>query len=71
MGKYGSAIGEFAEARKLSVQLNDARAWRFADLNDCTARIELRSNAALPHWSAIIALRGFTAAHSADEVRMP
>ena len=68
MGKYGSAIGEFAEARKLSVQLNDAQGVAFADLNDCTARIELgqTQRAAL---ECNHALRGFTAAHSADEVK--
>jgi len=70
MGKYGPAIGEFAEARKLSVQLNDAQGVAFADLNDCTARIELgqTQRAAL---ECNHALRGFTAAHSADEVKMP
>jgi diguanylate cyclase (GGDEF)-like protein len=68
MGKYASAIGEFAEARKLSVQLNDTQGVAFADLHDCTARIELgqlqRAASECNH-----ALRGFTAAHSADEVK--
>jgi diguanylate cyclase (GGDEF)-like protein len=68
MGKYASAIGEFAEARKLSVQLNDAQGVAFADLHDCTARIELGQlqRAAL---ECNHALRGFTAAHSADEAK--
>jgi diguanylate cyclase (GGDEF)-like protein len=68
MGKYASAIEEFAEARKLSVQLNDAQGVAFADLHDCTARIELGQlqRAAL---ECNHALRGFTAAHSADEVK--
>jgi len=68
MGKYASAIEEFAEARKLSVQLNDTQGVAFADLHDCTARIELGQlqRAAL---ECNHALRGFTAAHSADEVK--
>jgi diguanylate cyclase (GGDEF)-like protein len=68
MEQYASAIGEFAEARKLSVQLNDAQGVAFADLHDCAARIELGQleRAALECNSA---LRGFTAAHSADEVK--
>src|SRR5579863_8341600 len=68
MGKYASAIQEFAEARKLSVQLNDTQGVAFADLHDCTARIELGQlqRAALECNQA---LRGFTAAHSADEVK--
>src|SRR6266446_3281951 len=68
MGKYASAIEEFAEARKLSVQSNDTQGVAFADLHDCTARIELgqlqRAALECDH-----ALRGFTAAHSADEVK--
>jgi len=68
MGKYESAIGEFVEARELSVQLNDRQGVAFADLHDCTARIELgqlqRAASECNH-----ALRGFTAAHSADEVK--
>jgi diguanylate cyclase (GGDEF)-like protein len=68
MGNYESAIGEFAEARELSVQLNDRQGVAFADLHDCTARIELgqlqRAASGCNH-----ALSGFTAAHSADEVK--
>jgi len=68
MGKYASAIGEFAQARKLSVQLNDTQGVAFSDLYDCAAWIELgqlqRAASECNH-----ALRGFTAAHSADEVK--
>ena len=68
MGKYESAIREFAEARELSVQLDDRQGVAFADLHDCIARIELgqlqRAASECNH-----ALSGFTAAHSADEVK--
>jgi diguanylate cyclase (GGDEF)-like protein len=68
MGKYQSAIGEFAEARKLSVQLHDTQGVAFADLHDCNARIELGQ---LQHAASECnhALRAFTAAHSADEAK--
>jgi diguanylate cyclase (GGDEF)-like protein len=68
MGKYQSAIGEFTEARKLSVQLDDAQGVAFADLHVCDARLELGQlqNAAL---ECNHALRAFTSAHSADEVK--
>src|SRR5882672_3780026 len=39
MGQYQSAIDEFTEARKLSVQLKDTQGVAFADLFDCSARI--------------------------------
>jgi diguanylate cyclase (GGDEF)-like protein len=68
MGQYRSAIAEFTEARKLSVQLNDIQGVAFADLLDCTARIELGQ----PRRAASEcnnALRTFTQAHSADEVK--
>ena len=68
MGEYASAIGEFAEARKLSVQLNDTQGVAFADLHDCTARIEL-GQLERAAFECNRALRGFTAAHSADEVK--
>jgi diguanylate cyclase (GGDEF)-like protein len=68
MGDYQSAIGEFAEARTLSVQLHDIQGVAFADLHDCEARIELgqlqRAASKCNH-----ALRAFTAAHSADEAK--
>ena len=68
LGQYASAIGEFTEARKLSVQLADTQGIAFADLLDCNARVELGQlqRAAL---ECNHALRAFTAAHSADEVK--
>ena len=68
MGRYQSAIAEFTEARKLSVQLNDIQGAAFADLLDCTARIELgQLQRAASECNN--ALRAFTAAHSADEMK--
>jgi diguanylate cyclase (GGDEF)-like protein len=68
MKQYAAAIEEFAEARKLSVQLHDAQGVAFADLLDCTARIELDQldRAASACNSA---LRTFTVAHSADAMK--
>jgi diguanylate cyclase (GGDEF)-like protein len=68
MGRYGAAIGEFAEARKLSVQVNDVQGIAFADLLGCTALIELNQldRAALQCRNA---LDLFTASHSTDEVK--
>jgi diguanylate cyclase (GGDEF)-like protein len=68
MKQYAAAIEEFTEARKLSVQLHDAQGVAFADLLDCTARIELDQldRAASACNSA---LRTFTLAHSADEMK--
>jgi diguanylate cyclase (GGDEF)-like protein len=68
MGQYPPAIEEFTAARKLSVQLNDTQGVAFADLFDCTARIELGQieRAAAECGSA---LRTFAAAHSIDEVK--
>jgi diguanylate cyclase (GGDEF)-like protein len=69
MGKYAAAIGEFGEARRLSVQLNDTQGVAFADLHECTARIELRQiQRAAPECNQ--ALRAFRAAHSADQVKV-
>ena len=68
MGKYSSAIGEFAEARKLSVQLHDTQGVAFADLHDCDARVEL-GELQLAARECNEALRAFRAAHSADEVK--
>jgi diguanylate cyclase (GGDEF)-like protein len=68
MGKYSSAIGEFAEARKLSVQLHDTQGVAFADLHDCDARLEL-GQLQLAARECNEALRAFRAAHSADEVK--
>ena len=68
MGKYAAAIGEFGEARRLSVELNDTQGVAFADLDECTARIELRQiqRAASECNQALL---GFRAAHSADQVK--
>ncbi|HEY4442757.1 MAG TPA: diguanylate cyclase [Steroidobacteraceae bacterium] len=69
MGKYAAAIGEFGEARRLSVQLNDTQGVAFADLHECTARIELgQIQRAASECSQ--ALRAFRAAHSADQVKV-
>jgi diguanylate cyclase (GGDEF)-like protein len=68
MGKYASAIGEFGEARRLSVELNDTQGVAFADLLDCTARVELgQFQRAASECNQ--ALRAFRAAHSADQVK--
>ncbi len=68
MGQYTSAIGEFTEARKLSVQVNDALGVAFADLLNCTARIELgQLDIAAAECGS--ALRAFAAAHTADQVK--
>jgi diguanylate cyclase (GGDEF)-like protein len=68
MGRYAAAIGEFTEARKLSVQVNDIQGIAFADLLGCTALIELGQldQAALQCRNA---LNLFTSSHSADEVK--
>ena len=67
-GQYTSAIGEFTEARKLSIQVNDTLGIAFADLLNCTARIEL-GQLDLAAAECNSALRAFTAAHTADEVK--
>jgi diguanylate cyclase (GGDEF)-like protein len=68
MGQYASAIDEFAEARRLSVQVEDIQGVAFADLFSCTARIELGQvdRAAADCNSA---MRTFAASHTADEVK--
>jgi diguanylate cyclase (GGDEF)-like protein len=68
MGQYNSAIGEFEEARKLSVQLNDTQGAAYSDLYDCAARIELDDlgRAASECNSALLA---FSASHAEDEVK--
>jgi diguanylate cyclase (GGDEF)-like protein len=68
MGQYAAAIGEFTEARKLSVQLDDTQGVAFADLLDCTARIEL-GQLDLAASECDNALRAFTAGRSAGEVK--
>jgi diguanylate cyclase (GGDEF)-like protein len=68
MQQYTAAIEEFTQARKLSVQLHDSQGVAFADLLECTARIDLGqlSRAASECNDA---LRAFKAAHSADEMK--
>jgi diguanylate cyclase (GGDEF)-like protein len=68
MGQYAPAIDEFTEARKLSVQVNDAQGVAFADLLDCDARIEL-GQLQRAAFECNSALRAFQAVHSADEVK--
>jgi diguanylate cyclase (GGDEF)-like protein len=68
MRQYTAAIGEFTEARKLSVQLDDTQGVAFADLLDCSARIEL-GQLDLAASECDNALRAFTAARSAGEVK--
>ena len=68
MGENTSAIEEFTEARKLSVQLGDTQGVAFADLFDCAARIELgQLQRAEPECNS--ALRAFTAVHTPDQVK--
>jgi diguanylate cyclase (GGDEF)-like protein len=68
MGQYQAAIGEFTDARNLSLQLNDIQGVAFADLFDCSARIELgQPDLAAKECNA--ALRAFAAVHSVDQVK--
>jgi diguanylate cyclase (GGDEF)-like protein len=68
MEQYPAAIGEFADARKLSLQLNDTQGIAFANLLECSARIELRQlDLAAAQCGA--ALRAFAGAHSVDQVK--
>ena len=68
MGQYAAAIEEYTEARKLSAQVNDTQGLGFADLFDCSARIELGQldRAASDCGNA---LRTFSASHTADQVK--
>jgi diguanylate cyclase (GGDEF)-like protein len=68
MGQYTAAIEQYTEARKLSAQVNDIQGLGFADLFDCSARIELRQleRAAADCTNA---LQIFTASHTADQVK--
>ncbi len=68
MGQNTSAIEEFTEARKLSVQLGDTQGVAFADLLDCTARIEL-GQLERAESECNNALRAFTEAHTPDQVK--
>jgi diguanylate cyclase (GGDEF)-like protein len=68
MKQYAAAIAEFTEARKLSVQLHDTQGVAFADLLECTARIDL-GQLSRAQLKCDDALRAFNAAHSADEIK--
>src|ERR1700722_10261827 len=68
MGQYAAAIDEFTEARKLSVQVDDTQGVAFADLFNCTARIELgQVDRAAAECNS--ALQTFAASHTADELK--
>jgi diguanylate cyclase (GGDEF)-like protein len=68
MGQYDAAIGEFTEARTLSVRLNDGQGVAFADLFNCSVRLELgQLDRAAQECDN--ALRAFAASHSAREVK--
>jgi diguanylate cyclase (GGDEF)-like protein len=68
MGRHASAIVEFSEARKLSVELNDTQGVAFADMLDCNSRLEL-GQLRRAQSECSNALRAFTAAHSATQVK--
>lgn len=68
MGQNTFAVGEFAEARRLSVQSGDSQGVAFADLLDCAARIEL-SQLERAESECNNALSAFTAAHTPDQVK--
>src|SRR5262249_52816301 len=60
---YATAIDQFEEARKLSVQLSDQQGVGFADLRICEAQIELKElNAARQQCES--ALSVFSASHT-------
>jgi diguanylate cyclase (GGDEF)-like protein len=68
MNDHSAAISEFTEARRLSVQLNDAQGIAFADLRSCQSHIELRQ------WiparrQCENALEIFTSAQSTDMLK--
>ena len=68
MHDYTTAIGQFDEARKLSLQLSDAQGVGFADLRLCEAQIELKNlNAARQQCES--ALGVFSASHTNDVVK--
>jgi len=68
MGELSKAIDAYAEARKLSVQLEDQQGIAFVDLNTCEAEIKLgRVERAKPLCANALAL--FTASKSHDVVK--
>jgi len=68
MGNYSAAIGEFSQARKLSVSLGDSQGIAFADQRICKAHIELGELQPAERECAG-ALRRFSIANSADSVK--
>jgi diguanylate cyclase (GGDEF)-like protein len=68
MQKYSSAIDEFEESRKISVELNDSQGLGFDDVRVCEARIELRQ-LAKARASCENALRTFIVSKSPDLVK--
>jgi diguanylate cyclase (GGDEF)-like protein len=65
---YPEAIGEFTEARKLSVILDDSQGIAYADLRTCEAHIEL-GELATAQGECAGAARLFADAQSADSVK--
>jgi diguanylate cyclase (GGDEF)-like protein len=68
MHDYRNAIGEFTEARQLSVLLNDSQGIAYADLRICEAHIELGELSTAQEECAGAA-RQFAAAQSVDSVK--
>lgn len=68
MGQNAAAIDEFTEARKLSVQSADTQGVAFADLLNCTARMEL-GELERARTDCNDALRAFTAADTVDQAK--
>lgn len=68
MGQYSAAIDEFAQARRLSVQLDDRQGIAFADLRTCEAQIEI-GDLARAKQGCESAWRAFTASKSTDDVK--
>lgn len=65
---YPAAIGQFAEARRISVSLGDEQGIAFADLRMCEAQIELKQ-LDMARQNCESALSVFTANHSTDVVK--
>jgi diguanylate cyclase (GGDEF)-like protein len=68
MGRYPDAIEELGQARVLSRQLNDTQGVAYADLLDCSARIELNQ---LDRAAAACndALRAFSDSQASNDVK--
>ncbi len=68
MGDYSSAIDQLAQARALSVSVNDTQGIAFADQAACSAHIELHQ-LSIARSECERALRAFVAAQSTDVVK--